>query len=139
LRSKGGTYTQYRKLRNKPGKTMKNLIKWEELAMFTLSIYLFSKLSIAWWWFPSLLLAPDLGAIGYLFGNKTGAITYNLFHHKGLAILLFLIGIRISNIPLELAGIILFGHSSMDRLFGYGLKYFEGFGFTHLGKIGKQS
>lgn len=30
------------------------------------------------------------------------------------------------------------GHSSIDRIFGYGLKYKEGFGFTHLGKIGKQ-
>jgi hypothetical protein len=37
-----------------------------------------------------------------------------------------------------LAGIILFAHSSMDRLFGYGLKYFTGFSDTHLGKIGKE-
>ena len=118
---------------------MKNLIKIEELAMFLLSIYLFNKLSIAWWWFPALLLAPDLGAIGYLLGNKTGAISYNLFHHKGVAIGVYLLGIWTTNTPLELAGIILFAHSSMDRFFGYGLKYDEGFGFTHLGRIGKQS
>ncbi|HEY0262180.1 MAG TPA: DUF4260 family protein [Chitinophagales bacterium] len=31
----------------------------------------------------------------------------------------------------------MFGHSSMDRFFGYGLKTEEGFKFTHLGKIGK--
>jgi hypothetical protein len=117
---------------------MKNLIKLEEFAMFVLSIYLFSRLSIAWWWFPALLLAPDLGALGYLFGNKTGAISYNLFHHKGVAILLYLLGIGVSHISLELAGIILFGHSSMDRILGFGLKYVDGFGFTHLGSIGKQ-
>ena len=35
-------------------------------------------------------------------------------------------------------GIILFGHSSMDRFFGYGLKYENGFKFTHLGEIGKK-
>jgi hypothetical protein len=35
-------------------------------------------------------------------------------------------------------GIVLFGHSSLDRMLGFGLKYKEGFGFTHLGKIGKE-
>ncbi len=29
------------------------------------------------------------------------------------------------------------GHSAMDRVFGYGLKYTTGFQDTHLGKIGK--
>jgi hypothetical protein len=39
---------------------------------------------------------------------------------------------------LETAGIILFGHSSMDRIFGYGLKLNEGFKFTHLGLVGNK-
>jgi hypothetical protein len=39
---------------------------------------------------------------------------------------------------LQLTGVILFGHSSMDRMMRYGLKYFTGFRFTHLGKIGKE-
>jgi hypothetical protein len=39
---------------------------------------------------------------------------------------------------LQIAGIILFGHSSMDRTFGYGLKLGEGFKYTHLGIIGKK-
>jgi hypothetical protein len=29
-------------------------------------------------------------------------------------------------------------HIGIDRALGYGLKYSEGFGFTHLGRIGKQ-
>jgi len=37
---------------------------------------------------------------------------------------------------MEYAGLILFGHSCMDRAMGYGLKYFSGFQDTHLGKIG---
>jgi len=32
----------------------------------------------------------------------------------------------------------MFGHSSMDRMFGYGLKTEEGFKYTHLGMIGKK-
>ena len=33
--------------------------------------------------------------------------------------------------------IILFAHISMDRIFGYGLKFNDSFFNTHLGKIGK--
>ncbi len=64
---------------------------------------------------------------------------YNLFHHKGLAILLYFIGMYISSPILQLIGIILFSHASMDRVFGYGLKYDKGFKYTHLGEIGKQN
>ena len=38
-----------------------------------------------------------------------------------------------------LGGLILFGHSSMDRILGYGLKYPDSFEHTHLGMIGKSS
>ena len=30
-------------------------------------------------------------------------------------------------------------HIGFDRALGYGLKYSAGFGFTHLGRIGKKS
>ncbi len=116
---------------------MKDLIRLEEAAMFALSILLFAELPVAWWWFPVLILAPDIGMIGYIFGDKIGAFAYNLFHHKGIAILVYSVGWWMSNDYLLLSGIILFGHASMDRIFGYGLKHQKGFNFTHLGKIGK--
>jgi len=116
---------------------MNSLIKLEEAALFALGIYLFSTLDYAWWWFPVLLLAPDLSMIGYLGGNKAGAYVYNLFHHRGLAATIYLSGIYTTIPALQLAGVILFAHSCMDRMFGYGLKYEKGFKFTHLGEIGK--
>ena len=118
---------------------MKNALKLEELGMFLLSIYLFNQLHFSWWMFPLLILTPDIGALGYVVSNKAGAVLYNIFHHKGIAILVYLSGIYLRNENIQLAGLILFGHSSMDRIFGYGLKYFEGFKFTHLGNIGKES
>jgi hypothetical protein len=118
---------------------MKQLIKWEEAAMFLLSIVLISRLPYAWYWWLVWILAPDLSMIAYLGGNRVGAIGYNLVHHKGVAILLYLAGLFMSHPALEYAGMILFGHSSMDRGMGYGLKYFSGFQDTHLGKIGKDS
>ncbi|WP_431162884.1 DUF4260 domain-containing protein [Flagellimonas beolgyonensis] len=114
---------------------MKTIIKLEEVMMLALGIYLFDQLDFAWWWFVVLLLAPDIGMLGYLFGNKIGAATYNLFHHKGIAVLVYLMGAYIAMPVLQLAGIILFSHSSFDRALGYGLKYDNGFKYTHLGEI----
>jgi hypothetical protein len=114
---------------------MKNLIKLEELAMFLVSILLFSQLEYAWWIYLVLILAPDIGMIGYSVSTKLGAITYNLFHHKGIAILIGCVGWYYGNSDLQLTGIILFGHASMDRIFGYGLKYPDHFKHTHLGNL----
>lgn len=118
---------------------MKTTLKLEELALFLLGIFLFSQLPFAWWWFLVLILTPDIGMIGYLFGNKTGAFTYNLFHHRGIAIACYLIGVYTQSEITQLIGVILFSHAAMDRMFGYGLKYEKGFKFTHLGEIGKNS
>ncbi|WP_310559450.1 DUF4260 domain-containing protein [Flavobacterium sp.] len=117
---------------------MKTVIKFEEFGLFLFGIYLFDQLDYDWWWLLVLILAPDLSMIGYVLGNKSGAFLYNLFHHRAIALALYLVGIYSSNTLIQLTGIILFAHSSMDRMMGYGLKYETGFKFTHLGDIGKK-
>ena len=114
---------------------MKSVLKLEELLQFALGIYLFSTLSYTWWWFLVLILLPDIGMLGYLVNTKTGALTYNVFHHKGLAILFFLAGIYFEIEVMQLIGIILFSHAALDRVFGYGLKYADNFKNTHLGHL----
>jgi hypothetical protein len=116
---------------------MKTLLKLEELFMFGITIFLFSKMDFAWWWYPALLFTPDLSMLGYLINTKIGAATYNFIHHKALGISVYVLGIILASQPLQLAGLILFGHSSMDRVLGYGLKYADSFQHTHLGMIGK--
>lgn len=116
---------------------MNNILKLEEATMFAAGIFAFTYLDLSWWWFIGFLLVPDIGMIGYLHNNKTGAFLYNLFHHKGIAVLIGLAGLYVSHHWLVFAGIILFSHASMDRMLGYGLKYETGFKFTHLGEIGK--
>jgi hypothetical protein len=116
---------------------MKNIIKLEELAMLSISIIALMYLKVGWWFYLVLFLGPDISMLGYLAGNKAGAASYNLFHHKGIGLVLLLAGIFFQILSLQIAGIIIFGHSSMDRMMGYGLKYNEGFKFTHLGTIGK--
>ena len=116
---------------------MKNILRLEELAMFGLAIYLNSFLPFAGWVFWAWFLAPDLGMLGYIINPRVGAVTYNILHHKGIAIALYLVGFFLAIPELTLAGVVLFGHSSFDRIVGYGLKYTDNFKNTHLGWIGK--
>lgn len=116
---------------------MNQLLKLEELGQFLLSILLFTQLDYSWWIFPICIFLPDLSMIGYLFNTKIGAWFYNVFHHKLIAIVTLILGIWLSSPLLTLAGVILFGHSALDRFFGYGLKFNDNFKNTHLGWLGK--
>jgi len=117
---------------------MKTLLQLEEMAMYGACIYVLTLFKVDWWWYPIMVLGPDISMLGYLAGNKIGADIYNLFHHKGIATAVAVTGVIMKNELLLIIGIVLFGHSSQDRLFGYGLKYEKGFKFTHLGEIGKK-
>ena len=119
--------------------SMKLLLNLEEWAIFLLCIFLFSRLGFAWWWFPALLLLPDIGMIGYAISPKLGAFTYNFLHHRMVAAVVAAYAMGTGNQNWTLAALILFAHISMDRAFGYGLKYEDSFFNTHLGKIGKEA
>ena len=117
---------------------MKILLKLEEVAMFGASIWLFSTLGFAWWWYPVLLFVPDLSMAGYLGGTRAGALVYNFFHHKALGIITFSLGLLLAFPWLQLAGVILFGHASLDRALGFGLKFPDSFQHTHLEDLVKR-
>ncbi|MFN2457926.1 MAG: DUF4260 domain-containing protein [Chitinophagaceae bacterium] len=112
---------------------MKMLIQLEEALMFSMSVYALYFLRVEWWFYLLLFIGPDISMIGYVAGSETGASLYNFFHHKAVAVIIFLVGVSFGIEILQIIGIILFGHSSMDRIFGHGLKYFKGFHYNHLG------
>ena len=116
---------------------MKSLLRLEELAMFIGCIYLLTLYQSPWWVYLILVVGPDIGMLGYMINSRVGAVSYNIFHHKGISLAIFVTGFFLQNEIIQICGLILFGHSSMDRVFGYGLKYFTGFKDTHLGLIGK--
>ncbi|MGI8600964.1 MAG: DUF4260 domain-containing protein [Chitinophagaceae bacterium] len=111
---------------------MKLLLKIEELSFFILAIIALIYLNVDWWFYLLLFIGPDISMLGYIINKKAGAITYNLFHHKTVAVIIFITGFFSGSWLLQVIGIILFGHSSMDRIFGYGLKYFQSFQHTPL-------
>ena len=113
------------------------MLKLEEFLLFGLALFLFSQLNYGLGWYALWFLAPDLSMVGYLANPRVGAWTYNLIHHKGLAVAVYVLGSLLAIPWLMFAGTILLGHSSLDRVFGYGLKYPDAFQNTHLGRIGK--
>ena len=106
--------------------------------MLLFAVYLASHLPYPGWLYWVFFLAPDVGFMGYLFNPRVGAVTYNILHHKGIALIVYLAGAFIGLHVLQFVGLVLFGHSSFDRMFGYGLKFQDSFHNTHLGPIGRQ-
>jgi len=117
---------------------MKTLLNLEELAMLAVSIFLFRLTDRDWWLYATFFFAPDIGMLGYLVNTKVGAATYNLTHHKAIGIAFMFLGASLLANDLYFAGIIIIGHSSFDRILGYGLKHTDNFKHTHLGWIGKR-
>ncbi|GAB4506686.1 MAG: DUF4260 domain-containing protein [Anaerolineales bacterium] len=118
---------------------MENLLKLEESLMFAFALFLFSELDASWGLFALLFFAPDLSMLGYLTNPRLGARTYNLIHHKGLGVTLYALGALLTVPWMMFAGLMLFAHSSFDRVFGYGLKHEDAFQNTHLGRIGNSN
>ena len=77
---------------------MKLILQLEEAGMVLLSVYLYKFLGYPVWLFAALFFSPDIGILGYLINARIGAITYNIFHHKGIAILLYLAGFYLNAI-----------------------------------------
>ncbi|HZP05222.1 MAG TPA: DUF4260 domain-containing protein [Terracidiphilus sp.] len=114
------------------------LLRLEGLAVAVLSAWLYARSGASWWLFAVLWLAPDLSMLGYLISPCRGARLYNAFHTYLLPALLalasFVLHTRSLLLPIAL---IWMNHIGVDRALGYGLKYAEGFGWTHLGRLGK--
>jgi hypothetical protein len=116
---------------------MKTLLKTEEAVQLVFAVYLNTFLPYAWWWYWAFFLLPDIGFIGYAVNTRIGAFTYNILHHKGIALAIYILGFSFTNFELQFTGLLLFGHSAFDRMLGYGMKYTDSFQRTHLGWIGK--
>jgi hypothetical protein len=118
---------------------VRTLLRLEGLALFTGMTLLYVVWDGAWWVYAVLFLAPDLSFAAYLAGPRIGAVIYNAAHSYLAPMALMTTGFALAS-PLTLSiAMIWLAHIGIDRALGYGLKYQAGFGFTHLGRIGKVS
>lgn len=115
----------------------KALLRLEGLFVLIAACAAYAQTGGNWWLFAALFLAPDLAMLGYLAGRKTGAFFYNLVHWYALPFAAIAWGVFGQNALALDIGLIWAAHIGFDRLLGYGLKYADGFGATHLGLKGK--
>jgi hypothetical protein len=116
---------------------MRTLLRLEGLALFAGMSLLYGLWGGPWWLYAVLFLAPDLSFIAYLLGPKIGAWVYNTAHSEIVPIVMLTAGFGFAPPLLLSVALIWLAHIGADRALGYGLKYRAGFGFTHLGRIGK--
>jgi hypothetical protein len=110
-------------------------LRIEGAAVLAAAVVLYFDQGFEWWLFALLLLAPDLGMLGYALGARAGALTYDVTHLEALPLALAVGGyLGGSDLALKL-GLIWLAHIGMDRAIGYGLKYPTHFKDTHLQRV----
>ncbi|MBR1160540.1 DUF4260 domain-containing protein [Bradyrhizobium elkanii] len=116
---------------------VRTLLRLEGLVLFLGMTLLYAQWEGSWLVYVLLFLVPDLSFAAYLAGPRVGAIVYNAAHSYLAPVALMTLGFAAAA-PLVLSiAMIWLAHIGIDRALGYGLKYSKGFGFTHLGRIGK--
>jgi hypothetical protein len=114
------------------------LLRLEGLAAAALSAAFYARTGASWWLFAALWIAPDFSMLGYLAGAGWGARIYNAIHSYATPATLAVSAIVLRSPVLIPIALIWINHIGVDRLMGYGLKYSTGFGWTHLGRLGKR-
>ena len=115
------------------------LLRLEGLTLFVGMTALYAAWGGSWLIYLLLFFVPDLSFLAYLSDARFGAIVYNAAHSYMAPMTLMTLGFGFAS-PLTLSiALIWLAHIGIDRALGYGLKYSAGFGFTHMGRIGRQT
>ena len=117
----------------------KTVLSLEGAAMLAASVLFYDEHGRSWLLFALLLLVPDVAIFGYVAGSRLGAMTYNLLHTIIGPAVLLVIGLLTDDTLSSAIAMIWIAHIGMDRALGYGLKYGDAFGHTHLGAIGRRT
>ncbi|MBS0535634.1 MAG: DUF4260 domain-containing protein [Proteobacteria bacterium] len=113
------------------------VLRAEGASLLAIAALLYGRTGEPWWLFAVLFFAPDLSFAGYLGGPRLGAIVYNAAHTLIGPAALGVVALLLADHLLIALALIWAAHIGFDRALGYGLKYGAGFGFTHLGRIGR--
>ncbi|HUC86790.1 MAG TPA: DUF4260 domain-containing protein [Candidatus Saccharimonadales bacterium] len=116
---------------------MRNLPIWfqrvEAALLFVAMTALYLILHGNTWLFVLLFFSFDLSILGYLAGPRVGAVVYNIFHSFTLPLLCAALGLLSNQLVwLDSLAMIWLAHIGFDRMLGFGLKYPDRFGHTHL-------
>ncbi len=118
------------------GSHVQVFLRLEGLAVAVVSALFYAHTGANWWLFAGLWLLPDLSMLGYLAGPRPGARIYNAIHSYVTPATLVAMSMLLKSPGLLPYAFVWINHIGVDRLMGYGLKYPQGFGWTHLGRLG---
>lgn len=117
---------------------MSLLLRLEHGSLLVLALVGYQLHGGGWWLFAALFLVPDLSMAGYLGGPRIGAAAYNIAHAWIGPVALIAAGLVMAKDMAVTLGLVWAAHIAFDRMLGYGLKHFSGFGDTHLGPVGRR-
>lgn len=114
-------------------KDVRLILRLEGLAVVVVTAVLYARTGASWWLFAAWFV-PDLSMLGYLAGPSWGARVYNGVHSYAAPVALAVCALLLPGAGhLAPVALIWANHIGVDRLLGAGLKYSQGFGWTHLG------
>jgi len=116
---------------------VRSMLRAEGLMLLGCAVALYGRAGGDWKQFAILFLVPDLSFAGYLAGPRVGAGAYNIMHSTIGPMALGAVGLAMNVPQAAMIALIWLAHVGFDRALGYGLKHGRGFGFTHLGRIGR--
>ena len=111
------------------------ILRAEGVAGLVFCLAFYALTGLGWGYFVLLFLVPDLSILGYLMGPRVGAVAYNVAHSTIGPVLLGAAGFVLGIAPIPSLALIWTAHILFDRWLGLGLKYPEGFGYTHMGRL----
>jgi hypothetical protein len=112
-------------------------IRGDAAALFVVTLWACGATHSSWTWFFALFLVPDLSMVGYLFGPRVGAVTYNAGHLYAWPAGLLAAGLAYHTSWATTAALSWIAHIAFDNVVGYGLKIPMGFEYTIYGSIGR--
>ncbi|MCT4635799.1 MAG: DUF4260 domain-containing protein [Rickettsiales bacterium] len=107
------------------------------VVLIAMIIYYQNALETPWKTFFILFFIPDISLLGYFINKKVGTFSYNLMHSYISPLVIGTIFWYYSLDELNYLIVIWIAHIGFYRTLGFGLKYFDGFRFTHLKNIGR--
>ncbi|HET8568420.1 MAG TPA: DUF4260 domain-containing protein [Candidatus Limnocylindria bacterium] len=112
------------------------LLRIEGAFALGIATYLFWRTDGNWTLYALLIVAPDIGILGYLRGSRLGSAMYNFFHTYAVPAALGVAGTLTDTALLVSVALVWAAHIGADRMLGYGLKYaFTRFMDTHLHRV----
>ena len=109
----------------------------ENVAIAVLTAVAFVDLDFRWWWLLALFLVFDVSMVGYAVSPGLGAWTYNAVHSYVGPAVVGVVAVASDERWAAFLALVWGFHIGVDRFLGYGLKFRDRFGHTHLGEIGR--